>query len=155
MANKTFQEKKEFDELPEIELSKKISKDMTIINSKINANKEEEQVIKEKQEKDIRREILKRIGGVAKWLNKNVGVIDWEIIAYCMSFMGGMKVLTITIVITIIQSFYKSYMYQYLNLWGENYQESTKYGDLLKYTAISMIQPIFDRFIWEYKDKRY
>jgi ABC-type transport system involved in cytochrome bd biosynthesis fused ATPase/permease subunit len=41
-GNKTIQEKKEFDDLPEIELNKKISKDMTIINAKSNANKEEE-----------------------------------------------------------------------------------------------------------------
>lgn len=138
------------EDLPTMEnkLAKHVSVDMTKINAKGLRNEEKkDKKLTEQEELDARKEMLKVVGRTAKWLNKHVGLIDWELIAYSLSFMGGFKTLIVTIILGSIQTMYSDYSSQYLSLWGEDFEAQTKFSYLVRYSLITLFSPILSQIV--------
>ena len=135
-----------------LKLSKNASVDLTNINSKSLRVKQDEQTEKEKM--DARKKILEAVGKTAKWLNKNVGIIDWEMVAYPLSFMGGIQALIINICFSSLSTVFEDYSSQYLSLWGEDFEAQTKFSYLIIFTCVTMARPIIQNLVDFFEEKK-
>lgn len=98
-----------------------------------------------KIEELARKEILKFAGKTAIWLKKHVGILDWELLSYSLSFMGGVKIAIMGSAFGMLYTMFSNYSQNYLSIWGGDFESQTKFTYLFYYMGLTFVGAWIDQ----------